>query len=257
MADTISRRRLIELGLAAGGAAALSTRAAAAPNQGTPPMPNPMYPEHYLKVLGFFEEQDSNWYETVHVPDFMSFAAPHMDRYARNWIRQVEAGETPAFRVITEIQYRNDAAKRAVRDLMSSPAGQPLLTHSLEHRAARGAPTSATAEPLRLFSVEPRALSRRVVGGGPKTMQRRVLLLRRSSEASRSAFAAAAMTLARTTAHGGGEASLDVFGANAQPGPADAVIYVANPGSGPAPASTDPALRVLSVLRVETRSSVG
>jgi hypothetical protein len=223
---------------------------------------NPMYPEHYLKVLGFFEETDRDWYETVHAADFMSFAAPFMARYARNWIVAVEAGETPAFRVITEIEYRNARAKDRVRSLMGSPAGGPLLAHSLAHRAARGAAAAVppAPEPPRLFSVEPHV----VAGGGARARraepaERRVLLLRRSGGADRAAFAAATIALCRDIARSqpGTGVSLDLVGANPQPGPGDAVVYLSNAGSAVLPDLARRALQVLAVLRVETRSSVG
>jgi hypothetical protein len=260
MAQTLSRRRIIELALVTGGVAAGLGGRTPARAKAQSAMPNPMYPDHYLKVLGFFEEQDRDWYEKIHALDFMSFAAPYMARYARNWIEDVEAGETPAFRVITEIQYRNDAAKAEVRRLMNSPAGEPLLEHSLQHRAARGqaAGAGAAPEPLRLFAVEPR-VAVPVSSKGAATAPRRVLLLRRSNKASQNAFAAAVAALAHDPARWGEGAavSFDLFGHNPQAGPADAVVYIANSPSGAVPVSASAALEVISALRVETRVGAG
>src|SRR4051794_22590166 len=105
MADFVSRRQVLEGALAAGGLASLPASGLA---QGALRAANPMFPDRFLKVVGFFPERDPEWYETVHAPDFLSFAAPHMARYARNWVKQVELGEPPAFGVITEIQYKNE-----------------------------------------------------------------------------------------------------------------------------------------------------
>jgi hypothetical protein len=251
---------MIELALAASGAAALPVGSAALA-AGMPPQPDPMYPERYLKVLGFFAGDDIDWYESVHAPDFMSFAGPYMARYARNWVQAAEAGARPSYRVITEIQYKSESAKANVRRLSASPAGKPLLDHTMEHIRASGRPTPAPgAAPARpsLFSVSPRALSRSARPSGPATAQRRIFVLRRSPEASQSAFEAAANAGARALARmaSGAAVSIDVFGANSVPGPADAMVFVANAeASLTMPESA--AMQVLSVLRVETRSSVG
>jgi hypothetical protein len=261
MAELVSRRRLMELAMAGVGAAAFPVRASAASDGMRPQAPNPMYPDGYLKVLGFFPEVDADWYETVHARDFMSFAAPYMARYARNWIKDAEIGEPPAFRVITEIQYKSDTAKNEVRRLMGSAAGQSLLAHTMQHRAARGKPVDASAasEPVPLFSVTPRTLAHHPVANNDSTMERRILVLRRSGDASPSAFEGAAAALAQhiTDTGWGMVTSLDVFGTNPQPGPADAIAYVSHAAPGSLPILSSPVLRVVNILRVETRASVG
>jgi hypothetical protein len=184
-----------------------------------------------------------------------------MARYARNWIKEVEAGETPGFGVITEIQYKNEAAKNDVRRLMSSPAAKPLIAHSMDRRAARAAAGQPAPrdDRLRLFSVEPVALTRRAASEGPSTLGRRVLLLARRANAGQSRFRAAAVALARDIARmGSGVAvSLDQFSLNPQAGPAEAVIYVADADDATLPLPANGAVQVRSILRVETRSSVG
>lgn len=260
MKNSFSRRRFTASAFLAGGLTLLPALASAQPDPKIL-QSNPMFPEHYMKVLGFFDETDVDWYEKTHAPDFLSFAAPYMARHARNWIQSVEFGEAPVgYNVITELRFKDEAAKVEVRRLMFSAPGLPLLTrtaqHDRERKKAFGSPTGPKTIPL--FSVEPRIAKPISEGVAPSTTQRRVVLLRRTEGTEQAAFEAACDALVQqiTRKNRKTVASLDVFGSNPQPGPADAVIYVANAGSVPLSLRPRRELTVRSIFRVETRSSL-
>jgi hypothetical protein len=180
MKNLVSRRCAIQMALA--GCVLYSPLGVlAAPTPVVSPGPSPMYPAGFLKVLGFFEGNDKDWYEGVHAPDFVSFAAPYMARYARNWVEEVEAGAAPSFNVITEIQYKNDAAKNRVRELQNSSAGAPLMEHVASHFAGASNNPRPAAQP-NLFSVTPRSMMRPNLASPATTVRRRILLLRRSND---------------------------------------------------------------------------
>ena len=137
MKEIMTRRHAFSLAIA--GAVAPMLLAARTPSSGTQNSDrNSMFPEGHLKVLGFIDQPDREWYETIHAPDFLSFAAPFMARYARNWITGASRGEKPDFTVLTEIEFASEAARTKVRELMATPVARPLLEHTMEQRAKLG-----------------------------------------------------------------------------------------------------------------------
>jgi hypothetical protein len=215
---------------------------------------NSMFHEGYVKVTGFFAQPDPEWYENIHAPDFLSFAAPHLARYARNWVRGVRYGERPAFSTITEIHFASESDANAVRSLMATPAARPLLEHTMEQRARLGVVDDIQPPGLGLFPVTPEPAD------PPRpehsVLPRQALLLRRKEGAAQSAFEAAVRAIATDMASGGGgiATAIDLFAAG-EPAPRpDAVVYVA--GEADAPLANRPELEVTVILDVETISSV-
>lgn len=215
-------------------------------------------------MLGFFHEPDVDWYENVHAPDFLSFAAPYMARHARNWIKEVEQGEAPInVHVITELQFISHAAKDQVRSLLYTPAGEPLLRRTREHNAAQKkvAGDSSDSATTPLFSVTPhpvKNISRSAeVNIGSSIIQRRMVLLRRPDKVSQENFEAAVFDFAHSIMEKDSriDISFDVFESRPEERPADAVIYIANSDSAVSLVPEQDRLHVLCVLRVETRSS--
>ncbi len=260
-----SRRNLVQLSLMAG-LLASPIRARAEPLPKIPPGPNPMFPEGFLKLVGFFGEDsgpdEKVWYEGVHAPDFVSFAAPYMARYARNWVEDVHAGGAPSFKVITEIQYKSEAAKAKVRDLMNSPAADALFEHGAARAAevrAKVAPPPRTSSPANMVPVEPRRFAARGLAGAGSPVRRRIMLLSRTKDAGLDDFEAAVTAMGREIASlaPGIDVSLDFCRPSGRAGPADALVYVENSRAVALPTSHGALVQVMSVLGVETHTSIG
>ena len=232
------------------GAGASSSSSAAA----QPAAQNSMFPEGHLKVVGFFDQPDPEWYESVHAPDFLSFARPYLARYARNWVKDVRFGERLPFRVITEIQFASENAKEAVRALLATPAAGPLLEHTISQRAKLGIVDDTLAPGLGLFPVTPVPAQQH---RGDSPASRQVLLFRRLDGTEQAAFESAARATAVEigTLGSGINASLDLIGDSGLPALGDAVIYVGNAGDIDLPIISRPELVLTGILDVETRSS--
>ena len=84
------------------------------------------------------------------------------------------------------------------------------------------------------------------------------MLLRRPGDAGHAAFEAAVVEMGRQIAKltPGNGVSLDLCKPDAQPAPADALIYVENTAAA-LPGSRPGLVQVISVLDVETHSSIG
>jgi hypothetical protein len=220
-----------------------------------PPGPSPFFPADATKVLGLFGpgniESDEDWYERVHAPDFWAFAPPYMTRYARNWVRSVEAGAAPAFVVMTEIQFRDEAAKRRLREVMNGPAAAHLFQHMAERSVVMGERFRPAGSAL--LPVRTQIIGRTGEGAGP----RKLLLLRRARDAE--AFEQAVLDLAAHIARDAPAAAVtvDLCRESAPILSADAVVYVETADDLPHPTWDDPALEFVSLLNVETRSSDG
>lgn len=217
-----------------------------------PAGPSPFFPANALKVLGVFGpgniEGDEAWYEGVHAPDFWTFALPYMARYARNWVRGVEAGEAPAFVVLTEIQFRDEAAKEGLRGVMNSSAANHLFEHMAERAAFMGERFRPAGSAL--LPAATRTFGRAGRGAGP----RKLLLLRRAGESA--AFERAVLEVATGVARAapGAAVSVDLIGESAPILSADAIVYVEGVADvRPPPAAG--AATFVSLLTAETRPS--
>lgn len=260
----LSRRNLVRG--AVGASLLLAPGAALAQDPGAFPAAglDLMLPKGFPKVVGFFGQNTRlttreyrDWYEGVHAPDF-AFAYPHLTRYARNWIVDVEQGPAPRFKLLTEIAYRSEEAKDKVRGLFRTPAAAGLAAHQApEPPGARPPVPDRVPTAQSLIPVEPIQISGPASSAtlsGPKL--RRIVLLRRPKSASQAAFDGAARRLARAIARSAPAAavSLDLRrGANPRP-PADAILYLDSP-SDRISAPYSQWLQVTHVLKVETHAT--
>src|SRR5690606_8065272 len=143
-----------------------------------------------------------------------------MARYARNWVRGVEAGEAPAFVVLTEIQFRDETAKEGLRGVMNSSAANHLFEHMAERAAFMGE-RFRRAGPWRLPAAS-RTYAR--AGGGVGT--RKLLLLRRAGEPAACERAVLEVATAVARAAPGAGVSVDLIGEGAPILSADAIVYL-------------------------------
>ena len=101
------------------------------------------------KLPDYTTQAFRDWYETRHAPDFLSFAQPHLMRYARNFVTGSRL-PNPGIDVISEFGFRSPEAQAEVLRLMNTPAAERLkappraidksLAVPIDERVAQGAP---------------------------------------------------------------------------------------------------------------------
>lgn len=197
------------------------------------------------KLPDYTTQSFRDWYEMRHAPDFLSFARPHLMRYARNFVTGSRQ-PNPGIDVISEFGFRSAQAQAEVLRLMNTPAA-----------AALKAPPRAIDKSLAV------ALDERVVFGPPRGYdppgtRKLAVLLRRQNDLPVDLVGAHAGALAGAIAKRMGKDAARIVVDVAQPNqpapPAyDGMITVwpAGPAMVPDGIAAPPDLEIVNVLELE------
>jgi hypothetical protein len=221
-----------------------------------------LFPPGFLKVVGLLIPTAAplselvDWYENEHSRAAM-FLWPYMDRYARNYILEVEEGSLPPYRVVTEFVWKGEGAKRKGRALFDTPAVQPLNDEMTRNRLRLQLPFPPGV--MFMVPAEPHTVRELPAADiDAPSVRGRVMLLRSAPGSSRAVFDAAVEDLALRIAQTWPEAgvSFDLLRPSAMtPAPADAVIFVRTDRTAALPRPEPQGMDVINVFSVETRKS--
>jgi hypothetical protein len=193
------RRALLRATLIASGA--LLTQSALADNTGTQnwSAPDADVPSATLRSMVFQSkrldastEAYRHWYIAEHGPDYLSFAAPYLERYSRLFVEKAYRGPVD-FDCISELAFPSREAILANFKALDTPEGKAALDRHPKIGVKPG-PNEAHDGPHR-FSTEERLLS-----GSPRTYDKPgtklkvVLMRRKTDEAQQEAFVHAVST---------------------------------------------------------------
>lgn len=191
-----------------------------------------LLPPGYCKTLGFLipaceiSQTLIDWYENEHAVN-ASFMWPHMHRYQRNYIMDVQLGPVPLYRVVSEFVWKGEEDKRSVAALYATPAAAKTVNEVLPDFIIVPFPPGA----FFMLPVEERVAvtdSGRVVRHD-EPRRRKIVLLRRPEGASVVDFEAAVTCHAALLASRDPHAAVSIdFRREGQtvPAPADAMIFI-------------------------------
>jgi hypothetical protein len=121
------------------------------------------------KLPDYTTQSFRDWYEMRHAPDFLSFARPHLMRYARNFVTGSRE-PNPGIDVISEFGFRSAEAQAEVLRLMTTPAADRLK-----------APPRAIEKSLAV-AIDERVLLGSPRGYDPAGTRKLAVLLRRQND---------------------------------------------------------------------------
>ena len=197
------------------------------------------------KLPDYTTQAFRDWYESRHAPDFLSFAQPHLMRYARNFVTGSRR-PNPGIDVISEFGFRSAEAQAEVLRLMNTPAAERL-------KAPPRAIDKSLAVPIdeRVALGSPR-------GYDPAGTRKLALLLRRQNDLPAEMVGAHAGALAGAIARRMGKDATRIAIAVAlpnQPAPPayDAMVTIWPVGKAVAPdgIAAPPDLEIVHVLELE------
>ena len=191
-----------------------------------------LLPPGYSKTLGFLipaheiSQTLIDWYENEHAVN-ASFMWPHMRRYQRNYIMNVERGPVPLYRVVSEFVWKGEEDKRTIAALYATPAAAKTVQEVLPDFIIVPFPP----ESFFLLPVEEKVAlaSNGRVYRHDEPRQRKIVLLRRPEGERLEAFEAAVMRHADLLAGREQHAAVSIdFRREGQAvsAPADAILFV-------------------------------
>lgn len=219
-----------------------------------------LLPPGYAKTLGFLmpalemTQELIDWYENEHSV-YASFMWPHMRRYQRNYIMNVQRGPTPLYKVVSEFVWKGEEDKRKVAALYATDAAAKTTGEVLPPFIILPFPPGSYF----LLPVEVTEVARgKRLFRHDEPHQRKVILLRCGDADTLTVFEAAAASYADKLARAYPDAAvtIDFRRERAEvPAPADAVLFIdVGPGESlPDPRST--AVEVVNIFDVITLRS--
>ena len=125
------------------------------------------------------------WYIEGHGPDYLSIAAPYLERYSRMFVEKTYMGPVD-FDCISELALPSREAGLANLKVLDSPEGRAALARHPKPGSKPG-PNEAHDGPHR-FSVDERLLAGPPRGYDPQGLKKQVVLIRRKPDIDREAF---------------------------------------------------------------------
>jgi hypothetical protein len=125
------------------------------------------------------------WYIEGHGPDYLSFAAPYLERYARMFVEKTYMGPVD-FDCVSELALPSREAGAAELKLLDSPQGRAALARHPKIGNIPG-PNEAHSGAHR-FSVDERLLSGPPRGYDPQGLRKQLVLARRTGDVGQEAF---------------------------------------------------------------------
>lgn len=211
-----------------------------------------LLPPGYAKTLGFLipaheaSQELIDWYENEHSVN-ASFMWPHMRRYQRSYIVNVQRGPSPIYKVISEFLWKGEDDKNRIAALFATDAAAKTVNEVLPDFVLLPFP------PGGYFLVP---VTEREVSAGARVFahdelrRRKVVLLGRGAGCSADEFAAKVDAYARELARKYPDSPIAIdFLQESEtiPAPADAVLFVdAMPGE----VLPDPQADTVEVLNI-------
>lgn len=220
-----------------------------------------LLPPGYGKTLGFLipareiSQALIDWYEDEHAVN-ASFMWPHMRRYQRNYIMDVQRGPVPLYRVVSEFVWKGEEDKRTIAALYATRAAAKTVNEVLPEFIITPFPPGQ----FFLLPVEEQL----VAAGSHRSFRhdeprrRKIVLLRCVEGESAADFEAAVADHAALLTSRDPHAAVSIdFRREGQavPGPADAILFIDVEPDAVLPDPESAAAEVVNVFNVLTLRS--